>query len=53
MRALEVARKRIRAASHTMSLAPPALDEKELREQIETLARELSDQSGAGVCEEK
>jgi predicted DNA-binding mobile mystery protein A len=53
MRALEVATKRIRAASHTMTLENQALDEKELREQIETLARGLSDQNGSGLWEEK
>jgi len=53
MRAMEIAKKRIRAASHTMTLEDQALDEKELREQIETLARELSNQSGSGLWEEK
>ena len=53
MRALEIAKKRIHAASHTMALEDQALDEKELLEQIGTLARELSDHGGQGFWEEK
>ena len=53
LRAQEIAKKRIRATSHTMLLEDQALDETELGEQIETLARELSDQAGSGFWEEK
>ena len=52
MRALDIAKKRIRAASHTMILEDQALDEKELREQIEALAREISDQGDSGFWKE-
>jgi len=47
MRAMEIARERIRAASHSMSLEDQALDEDELSEHIERLAREILDQGGA------
>ena len=53
MRALEIARERIRTASHTMALEDQALNEKELLEQIGTLAREISDQGTPGFWEEK
>ncbi len=53
MRALEIAKKRISVTSHSMILEDQALYETELREQIETLARELSDQVGPGFWEEK
>ena len=53
MRALEIAKKRIRAASHTMTLEDQALDEKELSEQIERLAREILDQGGSGFWKEE
>jgi len=46
MRAMEIARERIRAASHSMSLEDQALDENELSEHIERLAREILDQGG-------
>ena len=46
MRAMEIARERIRAASHSMSLEDQALDEDELSEHIERLAREILDQGG-------
>ena len=46
MRAMEIARERIRAASHSMSLEDQALDENELSEHIEKLAREILDQGG-------
>ena len=44
IRAREIARQRIRAASHSMSLEDQALDENELSEHIERLAREILDQ---------
>jgi len=53
MRALEIAKERIRSAAHTMTLEDQALNEKELLEQIGALARELSDQGGPGFWEEK
>lgn len=46
IRAMEIARERIRAASHSMSLEDQALDENELSEHIERLAREILDQGG-------
>lgn len=46
MRAMEIARERIRAASHSMSLEDQALDENQLSEHIERLAREILDQGG-------
>ena len=46
MRAMDIARERIRAASHSMSLEDQALDENELSEHIERLAREILDQGG-------
>ena len=52
-RALEIAKKRIDSASHTMALEDQALNEKELHEQIGTLARELSDQGGSGFWEKQ
>ena len=51
-RSLEIAKKRIGSASHTMALEDQALSKKELLEQIGTLARELSDQGGPGFWEE-
>jgi predicted DNA-binding mobile mystery protein A len=46
IRAMEIARERIRAASHSMSLEDQALDENEFSEHIERLAREILDQGG-------
>ena len=51
-RSLEIAKKRIGSASHTMILEDQALNKKELLEQIGALARELSDQGGPGFWEE-
>jgi predicted DNA-binding mobile mystery protein A len=53
MRALEIAKKRIRTASHTMALEDQALNEKQLLEKIGTLARYLSDPGGPVFWEEK
>ncbi|MEZ5558134.1 MAG: mobile mystery protein A [Pseudomonadales bacterium] len=46
-RALLEANKRIRAAAHTMALEDQAVEEQELREQVETLAKELLNQKGS------
>jgi predicted DNA-binding mobile mystery protein A len=51
-RSLEIAKKRIGSASHTMALEDQALNKKELLEQIGILARELSDQGGPGFWQE-
>jgi len=51
-RALLEAKKRIRAASHSMALEDQAVDEKEVRAQIEALAKELLDQGGSALWEQ-
>jgi len=52
-RALLEAKRRVRAAAHTMALEDQAVDEKDLREQIEALAKELLNQRGSTLWEEK
>jgi len=46
-RALLEAKKRMRAAAHTMILEDQVLEEPELRQQIDALAEELLNQKGA------
>jgi hypothetical protein len=52
-RALLKAKKRMRAAAHTMILEDQALEEPELRQQIDALAEELLNQKGAMLWGEK
>jgi predicted DNA-binding mobile mystery protein A len=52
-RALLEAKKRMRTAAHTMTLEDQAVEETELREQIEALAKELLDQKGSILWGEK
>ena len=52
-RALLEAKKRMRAAAHTMILGDQALEEPELRQQIDALAEELLNQKGAMLWGEK
>lgn len=51
--ALLEARKRVRAASHTMELEDQALDESALREQIDALAKELLSGRASLIWEDK
>ena len=50
-RALLEAKKRVRAASHTMTLEDQAVDEKEQREQIEALTKDLLNKGGSALWE--
>jgi predicted DNA-binding mobile mystery protein A len=52
-RALLEAKKRMRTAAHTMTLEDQAVEETELHEQIEALAKELLDQKGSILWGEK
>ena len=52
-RALLEAKKRMRAAAHTMILEDQVLEEPELRQQIDALAEELLNQKGAMLWGEK
>lgn len=52
-RALLEAKKRMRAAAHTMTLEDQAVEVTELREQIEALAKELLNQKGSILWGEK
>jgi predicted DNA-binding mobile mystery protein A len=46
------AENRIRAASHSMTLEDQAVDEEDVRAQIEALAKELLDQNGSALWQE-
>ncbi len=52
-RALLEAKKRVRAASHTMALEDQALDEAALREQIEALTKELLSGRASAIWKEE
>ena len=52
-RALLEAKKRMRTAAHTMTLEDQAVEETELHEQIEVLAKELLNQKGSILWGEK
>ena len=52
-RALLKAKKRVRAASHTMTLEDQALDEAALREQIDALTKELLSGRASAIWEEE
>lgn len=52
-RALREAKRRTRATAHTMTLEDQAVEEPELREQVEALAKELLNQRGSILWGEK
>jgi len=52
-RALLEAKKRMRAAAHTMILEDQAVEEPELRQQVDALAKELLSQKGSRLWGEK
>ncbi len=52
-RASTVAKSRVKAARHTMTLEDQRLDEDDEREQVEELARKLTMQSGSALWEDK
>lgn len=52
-RALLEAKKRVRATSHTMALEDQAVDEKELRQHIEALAKDLINQRTSQIWEDQ
>ena len=52
-RALLEAKKRVRAASHTMALENQALDEAVLREQVDALTKELLSGRASAIWEEE
>lgn len=51
-RAQELAKCRVKAARHTMTLEDQRLDEDDEREQVLALARKLSEQSGSALWED-
>ena len=52
-RAMAIAKRRVNAARHTMALEDQSLDEVDEREQINRLARELSEKSGSALWEDE